>query len=153
MTHLDLSPLFSNSIGFDHLLSLFEYPNAASKGQKKHPQYNIETIDTTHYKISIAVPGFMQNELDIEANSDVLKISGKKRTEKNKVKYLYQSIKTENFELVFKVDKNVEVENARLENGMLYINIKREIPEALKPRRITIEDTQKLIDSKTSNAA
>jgi len=144
----DFSPLYRSFIGFDHLAGLID---KASRNEKQtgYPPYNIELIADDKYRITMAVAGFAEEELDIESEQNNLVVIGTKASDsKNKErKFLYQGIGERSFERKFQLGDHVKVIGANLENGLLHIDLEREIPEALKPRKIAISNTQqKLIE-------
>ncbi|MCS3457007.1 Hsp20 family protein [Aeromonas rivuli] len=135
MRNLDLSHLNSNAVGFDRmaheLKALHEQKNA-------YPPYNIEKREQDSYRITIAVAGFEQDELELETELGTLKVKGRKAAIKEDRHFLHQGIAERDFELAFKLSQHVEVQGARLEHGLLTIDLARELPEALKPRAIPI---------------
>lgn len=133
---IDFSPLFRTAVGFDHLASMLEEATRSDAGG--YPPYNIELTGEDRYRISMAVAGFTQAELDLEVKQGVLRITGKKASENQERKFLYQGIANRSFERRFQLADYVRVENAQMEDGLLHINLIREIPEAMKPRRIEI---------------
>ena len=137
MINYDFSPFYRSSVGFDHLFSLLDSARRVDQGGNTYPPYNIETTDEDSYRISMAVAGFTQPELNIESRENTLKVTGEHRKQENK-KYLYQGIAARNFERTFQLADYVKVVNAKLENGLLHIDLVREIPEAKKPRTIEI---------------
>ncbi|GAA4650000.1 Hsp20 family protein [Kistimonas scapharcae] len=139
----DLSPLYRSAIGFDRIASLLENLNT-SGNQNGYPPYNIELLGENDYRITMAVAGFTDDELDIESRENVLLIKGKKESEKPENKYLYQGIAERNFERRFQLADHVRITGANLENGLLHIDLVREIPEAMKPRKIKIGQTKML---------
>jgi molecular chaperone IbpA len=140
MNSIDWTPLYRNSIGFDRLASMM---NNAMRAEIPGgmPPYNIEVVEDDRYAITIAVAGFEQSDLDIEVNQQTLVVRGN-RAENAARHYLYQGIADGSFERKFNLAEHVEVTDARLVNGLLTINLKREIPEAMKPRSIPIEFVQ-----------
>lgn len=145
MRNIDLSPLYRSFIGFDHLASMMDAASRAEK-QSSYPPYNIELLDDDKYQISMAVAGFSLDELDIETENNNLLIRGTKANRDVQRNYLYQGIAERNFERKFQLGDHVKVVNAALENGLLYIDLVREVPEALKPKKIQISSNSKLID-------
>lgn len=136
MRNFDLSPLYRSAIGFDRLFNLLESnPNQSNGG---YPPYNVELVDDTHYRITIAVAGFSQKELDITFHDNMLMVRGAHPTEQSEKKYLYQGIAERNFERKFQLADHILVRDARLENGLLSIDLERITPEEAKPRRIEI---------------
>ena len=134
-TSIDLSPLYRSAIGFDRMASLLDAASAESK--PSYPPYNIELVEENRYRISMAVAGFSESDLDISSEHNTLVISGKQDTEADKT-FLYQGIAARNFERKFQLAEHVKVVSASLQNGLLHVELVREIPEALKPRKITI---------------
>jgi molecular chaperone IbpA len=136
MRNFDLSPLYRSAIGFDRLINLIESGQNQSNGG--YPPYNVELVDENKYRITIAVAGFAQSELDITAHDNLLIVRGAHAEEQTERKYLYQGIAERNFERKFQLAEHVVVRDARLENGLLYIDLERLVPEERKPRRIEI---------------
>lgn len=138
--HIDFSPLYRSSIGFDRLASLVE--NAAnSSNQNGYPPYNIELLDENKYRITMAVAGFSREDLDIQTQASTLVITGKKTEQKGDRRFLYQGIAERGFERRFQLADYVRVVSANIENGLLHVALEREVPEAMKPRSIAIEDS------------
>lgn len=140
-TATDLSPLYRSFIGFDHLAGLMDKASRAEK-QSSYPPYNIELLAEDKYRITMAIAGFTEDELDIESEQNTLVIIGTKATNnENKTrKFLHQGIAERSFERKFQLGDHVKVISANLENGLLHIDLEREIPEALKPRKIAINN-------------
>ncbi|MDO6445777.1 Hsp20 family protein [Colwellia sp. 1_MG-2023] len=138
-TNTDFSPLYRSFIGFDHLAGLIDKASRADK-QSSYPPYNIELLADDQYRITMAVAGFAENELEIESKQNNLIVTGNKPTEKDisDRKFLHQGIAERNFERKFQLGDHVKVIGAFMENGLLHIDLEREIPEALKPRKIAI---------------
>ncbi len=138
-TNTDFSPLYRSFIGFDHLAGLIDKASRADK-QSSYPPYNIELLAEDQYRITMAVAGFAENELEIESKENNLIVTGTKPTVKDKSdrKFLHQGIAERNFERKFQLGDHVKVIGAFMENGLLHIDLEREIPEALKPRKIAI---------------
>lgn len=143
MRNYDLTPLYRSAIGFDRLAQLAEHA-ASNKGNSGYPPYNIELLNDTHYRITMAVAGFTMDELDITSEGEKLLVKGTKVPEDKTRKYLYQGIAERGFERTFQLADYVTVIGANLENGLLNIDLKREIPEALKPRKIEISRSRVL---------
>ena len=135
MRSIDFSPLYRSAIGFDRLANLIE--SAASNGNAGYPPYNIEQLGDSDYRISMAVAGFTQEELELSFQENLLTVKGSKQadTERN---YLYQGIAERGFERRFQLADYVRVRGADLKNGLLHIDLVREVPEAMKPRKIEI---------------
>lgn len=137
MRTFDLSPLFRSTVGFDRLFDLMDGFTEQSNG---YPPYNIERSDDTHYRITLAVAGFGEKDLAIEVKEGVLTVTGQKEpaAESDTRGYLYQGIAGRAFERRFQLADHVEVRAAKLENGLLHVDLERLIPEEKKPRRIVI---------------
>ncbi len=153
MARLDLSPLFRSSVGFDHLASMLDSANRVE--QPAYPPYNIERVSDDKYRISMAVAGFDPSELELESERNTLKVSGVKANAEDNREYLHRGIAARNFERKFQLADHVKVVGANLENGLLHIDLEREIPEAMKPRKIEISagSTDKLIEGVQSESA
>src|SRR5947199_7203122 len=136
MRTFDLAPLYRSTVGFDRLFSMLDGFEAAPG----YPPYNIERTGDTAYRISVAVAGFGENELSIEVKENTLTIKGEKqeKDEKPSGDVLYQGIASRAFERVFQLADYVQVKGAGLENGLLHVDLVREIPEAKRPRQIAI---------------
>ncbi len=145
----DFTPLYRSSIGFDRLARMLD--DAASFEAPAYPPYNIERVGEDEYRITIAIAGFSASDINLEVKGNALTVTGKK-TEKPELKneYLHQGIAARNFERRFQLADHVEVIGADLTNGLLHISLKREIPEALKPRIIAIRsgNDQKVLEAK-----
>ena len=139
MRTIDFSPLYRTVIGFDHLVSLLDNTLRADQKQPNYPPYNIELTREDAYQITMAVAGFDQTELSIEVEGTSLRISGQKTKEGGDKHYLHHGIAARSFERQFRLANHVKVTGATLKNGLLHIALEREIPEALKPRRIAIQ--------------
>ncbi|MDE2364423.1 MAG: Hsp20 family protein, partial [Hyphomicrobiales bacterium] len=138
MRSFDLSPLYRSTIGFDRLFSLLD--QAAGSEPTSYPPYNIERTGENAYRITVAVAGFGEKDLTIEARENTLTIRGAKEAsgEETKAEVLYQGIAARAFERRFQLADHVQVTGARLEHGLLHVELVREIPEAQKPRQIPI---------------
>lgn len=136
--HIDFTPLYRSSIGFDRLANLIENANAGSN-QAGYPPYNIELLDENQYRITMAVAGFAESELDIQSQANTLVISGKKTAQDDNRQFLYQGIAERSFERRFQLADYVRVTAASMENGLLHVELEREIPEAMKARKIEIQ--------------
>lgn len=147
-TSYDFTPFWRSSIGFDRL---FDLVNAAQQQSEGHyPPYNIERLGDDQYQISLALAGFRPDEINVTAEQNVLTIEGRKTDEKRE--YLYQGISERQFRRQFNLADYVQVRNAAFDNGLLRIELVREIPEAMKPRRIAINGQSNVqrIDSKAA---
>ncbi len=139
MRTVDLSPLYRSFIGFDHLASLMDAAARTDK-QPSFPPYNIEALDKDKYRITMAVAGFSEDELSLQSENNTLVVSGTKagKEQNDERKFIHQGIAERNFERKFQLGDHVKVLGADLANGLLSIDLEREIPEALKPRKIEI---------------
>lgn len=154
MRTFDFSPLYRSTVGFDNLSNLLDTVNQWDKNQPSYPPYNIELVEEDRYQITMAVAGFVQDELEIQLEKQILSISGVKTTDEQVRNFLHRGIAARNFERRFRLEDHVKVSGARLENGLLHIQLKRELPEAMKPQNIKIESIDsKLIDLDQSAAA
>ncbi|GAA0577868.1 Hsp20 family protein [Rhizomicrobium electricum] len=149
MRTFDFSPLFRSTVGFDRLFDLMDSYAEQSNG---YPPYNIERSDDTHYRITLAVAGFGEKDLNIEVKEGVLTVTGQKEpVEGDNRSYLYQGIAGRAFERRFQLADHVEVRAAKLENGLLHVDLERLIPEEKKPRRIAINGPElKSIEGKAA---
>lgn len=153
MTNFDFTPLFRTAIGFDRLADTLEHARRADAGG--YPPYNIELTGEDEYRISMAVAGFSSAELTIEVKQNLLTVTGRKQEESDKHQFLHRGIATRNFERAYQLADYVRVSNAELKDGLLHVDLVREIPEAMKPRQIEIRTDardERLIESE-SNAA
>src|ERR1700674_3549024 len=138
MRTFDLAPLYRSTVGFDRLFSLLDQVTGV-EGAPSYPPYNIERTGENAYRITLAVAGFTDKELNIEVRENTLTIRGEKQTNgKSNEDVLYQGIAARAFERRFELADHVKVEGANLENGLLHVDLVREIPEAMKPRQIPI---------------
>lgn len=155
MRNFDLAPLYRSSVGFDQLASLMDRVLSSEAGQPSYPPYNIEKTADDAYRISIAVAGFAADELSLEVKQSALVVTARKADEAEGRSYLHRGIATRAFERRFHLADHVRVTGASHSNGMLHVELEREIPEALKPRRIEIASgprTDKdVVDAKAVN--
>ncbi len=136
MRNVDFSPLYRNAIGFDRLLNLME-TGSAKNSSGGYPPYNIEQKDENNFRITMAVAGFAEQQLDLTQNENMLIVKGERKEQENK-NYVYQGIAERDFERKFQLADYVKVTGASMENGLLHIDLVREIPEAMQPRKIAI---------------
>jgi molecular chaperone IbpA len=149
MRTFDLAPLYRSTVGFDRLFSLFDQV-AGHDGTPGYPPYNIERTGDNEYRITVAVAGFSEADIKIEAKESTLTIRGEKQAKTEaKGEVLYQGIAARAFERVFQLADFVHVKGASLENGLLHVDLVREIPEAKKPRQIAIGNG-KVLDAKAA---
>jgi molecular chaperone IbpA len=145
----DLTPLYRTGVGFDRLAKMLDEVN--NFDAPSYPPYNIERTGEHEYRITMAVAGFTADELNIEVKNNALTVSGKKAEREDKQEFLHQGIAARNFERRFQLADHVEVTGAEMENGLLHVDLKRDIPEAMKPRTIAInggKGASKLIEDK-----
>lgn len=154
MTTFDFSPLFRTSVGYDRLASLLNSANRLEQGTG-FPPYNIQRAGEDHYRITMAVAGFSENELNITTENNRLVVTGEKPEEQEGEEnaYLYRGIATRSFERRFNLAEHVKVSGARLDNGLLHIELEREIPEAMKPRSIEIRASGNLLQGESQDKA
>jgi molecular chaperone IbpA len=136
MRNFDLTPLCRSTVGFDRLFDLID-DSLRLAGEDNYPPYNIERAGEDEYRISLALAGFTPDEITVTAEQNVLTVEGRK-AEKGDHQYLYQGISARPFRRQFNLADYVEVKGASFENGLLRVNLVRELPEAMKPRRIAI---------------
>jgi len=146
MATIDLTPLYRNSVGFDRLASLLNTTLGSDHGAAGYPPYNIEALDDDRYSITLALAGFSRDELDIQVENRVLTVSGKKADDPVERQYLYQGIANRAFERRFNLAEYVEVSDAHMDNGLLTISLLRQLPDAMKPRRIAINEGGELLE-------
>ncbi len=139
MRNFDLSPLYRSAIGFDRLASMLDAANRSNEQQPSYPPYNIELRGENEYRITMAVAGFDKSELELQTENGNLTITGRKEPDEQEHQYLYQGIAARNFERRFQLADHVRVVKASMENGLLHVDLVREIPEAMKSRRIDID--------------
>lgn len=138
MRTYDLSPLYRTAIGFDRLARLLNDVQR-NEAEVSYPPYNIELISDDQYRIVMAVAGFDMSELEIETEQQSLKVVGRQKKKEEQTTYLHRGIAARDFEHKFQLADHVKVTHAKLENGLLHISLVREVPEALKPRKVEIE--------------
>nr|WP_206060458.1 Hsp20 family protein [Nitrincola alkalilacustris] len=136
--NIDLTPLYRSSVGFDRLASLLDTALRSEQASGGYPPYNIEITGENRYEITLAVAGFEESELELNVEKGVLTVRGRKAESQEERRFLHQGIATRTFERKFNLADHVEVSGAELKNGLLTISLIREIPEAMKPRRIQI---------------
>ena len=138
MRHVDFSPLYRSTVGFDRLFTMLD-SLAQPDGAQSYPPYNIERTGEDAYRITMAVAGFSETEISIESHRNVLTVKGEKAEEKDEGReVLYRGIAGRAFERRFQLADHVFVEGAALKNGLLHVDLKRNIPEEMKPRKIAI---------------
>lgn len=147
MTTYDLSPLYRTAIGFDRLADMLS--SASRVDGNGYPPYNVEARGEDHYRISMAIAGFSESELEIVTEQNTLTVSGQKAADEDRDdrEFLYRGIATRSFERRFQLADHVKVVSAKLENGLLHIELERELPEQMKPRRIEISGDRSTLAS------
>ncbi|WP_391088714.1 Hsp20 family protein [Vibrio sp. NH-UV-68] len=145
MRTADFTPLYRNAIGFDRLVDMME-ASAAKNSSGGYPPYNIEQQDDNHYRITMAVAGFAEDQLELTQAEHTLIVKGERKAEEGK-SYIYQGIAERDFERKFQLADYVKVIGASMENGLLHIDLEREIPQAMQPRKIAINSNE-YIESK-----
>ena len=149
MRSFDLSPLFRSTVGFDRMFDMLDQAADTSQG---YPPYNIERSDETHYRITVAVAGFAEKDLSVDVRDGLLSVTGK-REDADKQTYLHHGIAGRAFERRFQLAEHVEVKGAKLENGLLHVDLERVVPEEKKPRRIQINAPELKAIEGTAKAA
>jgi len=144
MNTLDFTPLYRSAIGFDRMANVLDNMARSEAKQASYPPYNIELTGDDTYRITMAVAGFADEEIDIQVESNRLTVAGKKAQAGEEKEFLYQGIAERGFERRFQLADHVRVKHAQLENGLLHIDLIREVPEAMKPRKIEISKSQLL---------
>ncbi len=151
MTTFDLSPLYRSTIGFDNLASLLDSVTNNDRNQPAYPPYNIELLEKDKYRITMAVAGFTEDEISLTSENNMLTVAAAKTGKEAETKrtFLHQGIAERNFKRQFRIADHVKVTGASLSNGLLHVELEREIPEAMKPRQIAISGvvTQKFLKS------
>lgn len=141
MRTIDLSPLYRSIVGIDRLADLIEAASRNETGTSGYPPFNVEDTGEDTYRIELAVAGFAEDDLLLEVHDDTLLVSGKRTAETGERRFLHRGIAERSFERRFKLADHVVVRGAALENGLLTIDLARELPESKKPRRIEIGST------------
>jgi molecular chaperone IbpA len=144
MRSFDLSPLYRSTVGFDRMFNLLDTLGGVDNSGQTYPPYNIERTGENDYRVTMAVAGFSDDDLNIEVKENTLTVKGEKKSEseEKEEEFLYRGIAARSFERRFQLADHVEVKGATLENGLLHIDLVREIPEAAKPRTIAIGKTK-----------
>jgi molecular chaperone IbpA len=152
MRQFDLAPLYRTTVGFDRLFSMLD--QFSGDGAPSYPPYNIERTGENAYRISVAVAGFSDQDLSLEVKENTLSIRGEKQAQiDGRSEVLYQGIAARSFERRFQLADYVQVTGASLENGLLHVDLVREIPEAKKPRAVPITTSAPRTEHKVLNAA
>jgi molecular chaperone IbpA len=157
MRTFDLSPLFRSTVGFDHLSRMLDAAQRLDDTAFSYPPYNIEKLSDDDYRITMAVAGFGEGDIDVTVHDHTLVIAGKTRHDEDQVQYLHRGIAGRSFERRFELADYIRVEGASMANGLLHVALKREVPEQMKPRTITIgtaaPKAPKVIESKAPDKA
>ena len=154
MRAFDFAPLYRSTVGFDRVFSMLDQFAGVEDSVSNYPPYNIERASENAYRISVAVAGFTDADLSIETKENRLTIRGEKQTNEEKTgDVLYQGIAARTFARSFQLADYVKVKGASLENGLLHVDLVREIPEAMKPRAIPIANSSKLLEVKPAEVA
>lgn len=147
MRHLDLAPLYRASVGFDRMADLMDRVLTSDMAAgSAYPPYNIEKTGDDSYRISVAVAGFSPDDLSVEMRDGAVVIRAGKPEEESTTSFLHRGIATRAFERKFTLAEHIQIEGASHADGMLHIDLKRELPEALKPRRIAIDHSPKRVE-------
>jgi len=155
MRTFDLSPLFRSTVGFDHLARMLDAAARLNDQTVSYPPYNIEKLDDDHYRITMAVAGFAESDLELTAQGQTLVITGRaQKDEANTAQLLHRGIAGRSFERHFELAETIRVTGASLMNGLLHVDLVREVPEAMKPRTIAITgkpaEQPKVIENKAA---
>jgi molecular chaperone IbpA len=153
MRAFDLNPLLRSSIGFDRVNRVLEAATRLDDSAFSYPPYNIEKLGENEYRLTMAVAGFAEDELDVTVKDGSIVIKGKAKPEPEEVQYLHRGIGRRAFERRFDLADHIEVKGAKLVNGLLNVELVREIPEAMKPRTIAIESSDKDVAAVEAKAA
>ena len=154
MRAFDFAPFYRSTVGFDRLFSMLDQVGGVEGSVPSYPPSNIERSGENDYRISVAVAGFTDADLSIEVKENTLRIRGEQTNDEEKSgDVLYQGIAARNFERSFQLADHVQVKGASLENGLLHVDLVREIPEAMKPRAIPIASSGKLLEVKPTKVA
>ncbi len=138
MRPIDFAPLYRSTVGFDRLFDLIDSVAGFDQASPGYPPYNIERLGNDEYRIAMAVAGFSQDELRVDVKEQTLTVAGAKKAEEKERQYLHRGIAARNFERRFRLADHVEVKGADLQDGLLHIELVRNVPERLKPRTVAI---------------
>jgi len=145
--NLDLTPLFRTSVGFDRMAQMMNQAHRIDRSNASYPPYNIETLEENKYQITLALAGFSQDDLEITTEENTLVIRGKTENDVER-QYLHRGIATRSFERKFQLADHVKVTTAEMQNGLLHVQLMKEIPESMKPRKIEINTHSKVLEDK-----
>ena len=138
MRHVEFAPLYRSTVGFDRLFSLLDTLGTPDNGQTTYPPYNIERLSENEYRVTMAVAGFSEDEINVDVKEQTLNVRGEKTAEDKERQFLHRGIAARAFERRFQLADHVEVKGADLKDGLLHIDLVRNVPERLKPRSIAI---------------
>jgi molecular chaperone IbpA len=138
MRHIDFAPFYRSTVGFDRLFDLLDSASGVDSGVPGYPPYNIERLGENEYRITMAVAGFAEDELKIDVKEQTLNVKGEKKADEKDGQYLHRGIATRAFDRRFQLADHVEVKGAELKDGLLHIDLVRNVPERLKPRTVAI---------------
>ena len=149
---IDFAPLTRSTVGFDRLFSILEGAQRQAQADAGYPPYNIERVSEDGYRITLAVAGFSEDELSLVQQENLLVVTGKQTTDEAQVRFLHRGIAARPFERRFNLADYVRVTTAGLENGLLVIELLREVPDAVKPRAIQIQRTNAVAATEAAHA-
>jgi molecular chaperone IbpA len=138
MRQIDFAPLYRSTVGFDRLFDLLDSIPGFDAGPAAYPPYNIERLGENEYRITMAVAGFSEDELKVDVKEQILNVKGEKKAEEKERQFLHRGIATRTFERRFQLADHVEIKGADLKDGLLHVDLVRNVPERLKPRTIAI---------------
>lgn len=138
----DLTPLYANTVGYDRFGALLDTAFNAERQSAGYPPYDIELVDDNKYAITVAVAGFEESEIDVQVEKGVLTVKGRKEEQKKDSRFLHRGIASRAFERKFTLADHVEVVDAQLDKGLLHIALVKEVPDAMKPRKIPVNAYQ-----------
>ena len=140
MRHIDFTPFYRSTVGFDRLFDLLGSGSGFEVEANTYPPYNIERLGENDYRITMAVAGFSQDELKIDVKEQTLNVKGEKKADEKERQFLHHGIATRAFDRRFRLADHVEVKGADLKDGLLHVDLVRNVPERLKPRTIAISN-------------
>ena len=140
MRHIDFAPLYRSTVGFDRLFDLLDAVPGFDAVANAYPPYNIERLSENEYRVTMAVAGFSEDELKVDVKEQTLSVRGEKKAEQTERQFLHRGIATRSFDRRFRLADHVEVKGADLKDGLLHVDLVRNVPERLKPRTIAISN-------------
>jgi molecular chaperone IbpA len=150
MRPIDFAPFYRSTVGFDRLFDLLDSASGVDSGVPGYPPYNIERLSENEYRITMAVAGFSEDEIKIDVKEQTLNVKGEKKAEDKERQYLHRGIATRAFDRRFQLADHVEVKGAELKDGLLHIELVRNVPERLKPRTIAIGNGKAQLEASAS---